>query len=70
MQLYGVYKITIDLDWVDSQNRFPRGGISKIGSHAFNMRGNNFKGDLRGKFCVHRELLIYGRAVRGGGGIR
>lgn len=48
--LMDVYKIIVDLDGVESQHLFPMGRLSKTRGHRFQVKGRNFKGDLKGKF--------------------
>ena len=65
--LIEVYKI---MNRMDSQMFFPRVEKSSTRGHRFKVRGEKFRGDMRGKFLYTEGGECLERAARGGGGSR
>ncbi|PLS49478.1 hypothetical protein CYV29_15670, partial [Carnobacterium maltaromaticum] len=54
--LIEVYKIMRGIDRVDSKRLFPRVGVSITRGHEFKVKGEKFRGDMRGKFFTQRVV--------------
>jgi len=65
--LIEVYKIMRGIDRVDSQTLFPRVVTSRTRGHRFKVRGEKFRGEVRGRFFYTEGGECVECTARGGG---